>query len=153
MKNNIFFISIFLFFSNFLLAEEFDIKAKNINYSKLNKSVYKTIKRLKEYIPNYELTMPPTINNEVLVLSIKVRGTGDYLPEYAGNLDIINCAAIEITKNLLKNTGTKKVYLNQTIITYMPKNLIIFPKNLSNTIHQNGKVIILLIFILIINHY
>ena len=77
------------------------IKAKNINYSKLNKSVYKTIKRLKEYVPNYELTMPPTINNEVLVLSIKVRGTGDYLPEYAGNLDIINCAAIEITKNLL----------------------------------------------------
>ena len=41
------------------------------------------------------------INNDVLVLSIKVKGTGDYLPEYAGNLDIINCAAIEISKNLL----------------------------------------------------
>ena len=42
-----------------------------------------------------------TINNDVLVLSIKVKGTGDYLPEYAGNLDIINCAAIEVSKNLL----------------------------------------------------
>jgi len=77
------------------------IKAENIKFTSLNKDIYKTIKRLKEYIPHYELVMPPTINNDVLVLSIKVKGTGDYLPEYAGNLDIINCAAIEISKNLL----------------------------------------------------
>ena len=77
------------------------IKANNIQFSKLNKDIYKTIERLQEYIPYYELVMPPTINNDVLVLSIKVKGTGDYLPEYAGNLDIINCAAIEISKNLL----------------------------------------------------
>ena len=77
------------------------IKADNIRFSELNKDIYKTIERLQEYIPYYELVMPPTINNDVLVLSIKVKGTGDYLPEYAGNLDIINCAAIEISKNLL----------------------------------------------------
>ena len=77
------------------------IKAKNIKFSSLNKDIYKTIKNLKEYIPHYELVMPPTINNDILVLSIRVKGTGDYLPEYACNLDIINCAAIEISKNLL----------------------------------------------------
>jgi len=77
------------------------IKAEDIKFTSLNKNIYKTIKRLKEYIPYYELVMPPTINNDVLVLSIRVKGTGDYLPEYAGNLDIINCAAIEISKNLL----------------------------------------------------
>jgi len=77
------------------------IKAKNIKFSSLNKDIYKTINNLKEYIPHYELIMPPTINNDILVLSIRVKGTGDYLPEYAGNLDIINCAAIEISKNLL----------------------------------------------------
>ena len=52
----------------------------------------------KDYIENF---LNPTINNDILVLSIRVKGTGDYLPEYAGNLDIINCAAIEISKNLL----------------------------------------------------
>tara|TARA_R100001463_G_scaffold12998_6_gene34765 strand:+ start:7049 stop:7888 length:840 start_codon:yes stop_codon:yes gene_type:complete len=77
------------------------IKADNYQFSELNKEIYKTIERLQEYIPYYELVMPPTINNDVLVLSIKVKGTGDYLPEYAGNLDIINCAAIEVSKNLL----------------------------------------------------
>jgi acetaldehyde dehydrogenase (acetylating) len=77
------------------------IKAKNISFSPLNKEIYETIKKLQEYIPYYELVMPPTINDDILVLSIKVKGTGDYLPAYAGNLDIINCAAIEISKNLL----------------------------------------------------
>ncbi len=76
------------------------IKAENIKFSSLVKDIYDTIKKLQEYIPHYELVMPPVINNEILVLSIKVKGSGDYLPEYAGNLDIINCAAIEITKHL-----------------------------------------------------
>lgn len=76
------------------------VKAGNINFSSLVKDIYKTIEKLQTYIPYYELVMPPVINDEILVLSIKVKGSGDYLPEYAGNLDIINCAAIEITKHL-----------------------------------------------------
>ena len=76
------------------------VKAEEIDFSPLVKDIYETIKKLQEYIPYYELVMPPVINDEILVLSIKVKGSGDYLPEYAGNLDIINCAAIEITKQM-----------------------------------------------------
>jgi acetaldehyde dehydrogenase len=76
------------------------IKFKTIDFNGLVKEIYKKVDDLKEYIPGYELVLPPVINDDVLVLSIKVKGSGDYLPEYAGNLDIINCAAIEITKNL-----------------------------------------------------
>ena len=76
------------------------IKFTNINFENLIEQIYNKIKELKTYIPFYELTIPPVINDDVLVLSIKVKGVGDYLPEYAGNLDIINCAAIEITKRL-----------------------------------------------------
>lgn len=76
------------------------IKFTNINFEALIEQIYQKIKELKNYIPFYELTIPPVINNDVLILSIKVRGVGDYLPEYAGNLDIINCAAIEVTKRL-----------------------------------------------------
>jgi acetaldehyde dehydrogenase len=76
------------------------IKFENIDFEPLVEEIYKKIKELKEYIPYYELVMPPVINDDTLVLSIKVKGTGDYLPEYAGNLDIINCAAIEVTKKI-----------------------------------------------------
>jgi len=77
------------------------LKFQNIDFENLVEEIYKKIKELKTYIPHYELVLPPVINDDVLVLSVKVKGSGDYLPEYAGNLDIINCAAIEVTKNLL----------------------------------------------------
>ena len=78
------------------------IKSQKVNFEVLVEEIYKKIKELKTYIPHYELVLPPIINDDILVLSIKVRGTGDYLPEYAGNLDIINCAAIEVTKRMIK---------------------------------------------------
>jgi acetaldehyde dehydrogenase (acetylating) len=76
------------------------IKAKSFDFEPIIRSVYEKIKELKNYIPYYELVMPPTINNDILVLSVKVEGSGDYLPSYAGNLDIINCAAIEMTNKI-----------------------------------------------------
>jgi len=38
--------------------------------------------------------IPPVYENGRIVISARVTGLGDYLPQYAGNLDIINCAAL-----------------------------------------------------------
>ena len=79
------------------------IKAKKVNFENLTEKVLDKIEELRTYIPYYEMVLPPTMNdNGVVVMSIKVRGTGDYLPAYAGNLDIINCAAIKVTERLVK---------------------------------------------------
>ena len=37
-----------------------------------------------------------------IVVMIRVKGLGDYLPQYAGNLDIINCAAIAMAEEYAK---------------------------------------------------
>ena len=77
------------------------IKTKDIQFANLTEEITEKIQELKTYIPYYELVLPPTMNeNGVVVLSIKVKGAGDYLPAYAGNLDIINCAAIKVTEKL-----------------------------------------------------
>ncbi|MES2299253.1 MAG: acetaldehyde dehydrogenase (acetylating) [Pseudomonadota bacterium] len=56
------------------------------------------VKQLTQYVPGYQLIVPPTIEGGKVVTTIKVLGNGDYLPQYAGNLDIINCAAIAMAE-------------------------------------------------------
>ena len=74
------------------------VKAEIKNFEQLTTTIDKKIETLKRFIPGYKLKMKPLYENGLLILSIQVKGKGDYLPSYAGNLDIINCAAIELTK-------------------------------------------------------
>ena len=54
----------------------------------------KMVATIRSYVPGYEVILGPIVENGRLVIMVKVQGLGDYLPKYAGNLDIINCAAI-----------------------------------------------------------
>ena len=57
-------------------------------------------RKTREYVPGYKNNLPLKEIGEKIICQIKVNGSGDYLPKYAGNLDIINCAAIEVVKQL-----------------------------------------------------
>ena len=76
------------------------LKYKNIDMTNLLEEFDKKIKSIKSYVPHYELTSLPCLNDDILIISIKIKGNGDYLPSYAGNLDIIKCAALKITEKL-----------------------------------------------------
>ena len=55
---------------------------------------------IQKYVPGYEVTIEPILSPEmILSATVRVIGSGYYLPSYAGNLDIINAAAVE-TANL-----------------------------------------------------
>jgi acetaldehyde dehydrogenase (acetylating) len=60
------------------------------------------IEKIRGYVPGYALIVGPLVENGRIVVMIRVRGLGDYLPEYAGNLDIINCAAIAMAEEYAK---------------------------------------------------
>ncbi|MCW8354484.1 acetaldehyde dehydrogenase (acetylating) [Marinomonas pontica] len=78
-------------------------KVSNPNMDSLNTSVSEIVEKIKKYVPGYELIVPPLYENGRISIMVKVRGLGDYLPEYAGNLDIINCAAIAMAEEYAKN--------------------------------------------------
>lgn len=65
---------------------------------RLGPAVDAMVERIREYVPGYELIVPPTVENGRIVVMVRVRGRGDYLPSFAGNLDIINCAAIAVAE-------------------------------------------------------
>lgn len=71
----------------------------------LQASVEAMVGKLKQYVPGYQLVVAPTFEGGKVITTIKVLGAGDYLPQYAGNLDIINCAAIAMAE-LIAQAGT-----------------------------------------------
>jgi acetaldehyde dehydrogenase (acetylating) len=64
----------------------------------IQKSIEAMVKQLMQYVPGYKLIVAPTVEGDKVITTIKVLGNGDYLPQYAGNLDIINCAAIALAE-------------------------------------------------------
>lgn len=74
----------------------------NPNMKKITEAVYRMEKEIKKYVPGYSIVVEPTYENGRVTTTIEVKGLGDYLPKYAGNLDIITCAAIEVAENYAK---------------------------------------------------
>lgn len=63
-----------------------------------------TIERMidltREYAPGYRLSVELKDLGEKTICQVQMSGSGDYLPPYAGNLDIINCAALAVVAKL-----------------------------------------------------
>ena len=78
-------------------------KIKSPDLYKINKYVNQMVDRVQKYVPGYSLLVPPIIEGDTVIITIKVVGAGDYLPPYAGNLDIINCAAIALAEEISDN--------------------------------------------------
>jgi acetaldehyde dehydrogenase len=78
-------------------------KIKNPNLTEIKNSVEDMVESVRKYVPGYQIVVPPVIREGVVMLTVKVLGAGDYLPQYAGNLDIINCAAIAVLEKLQTN--------------------------------------------------
>ncbi len=83
-------------------------KINNPNVEKICESVADIVKKINQYVPGYKVLVEPTIEGNRVVTTIKVLGAGDYLPHYAGNLDIINCAAVSIAELIAKSRCPKE---------------------------------------------
>jgi len=75
----------------FMLIDNPDIK-------KIQASVAVMVKNVQQYVPGYNLILAPTLENGRVTMMVQVDGLGDFLPVYAGNLDIMTCAAIAVAE-------------------------------------------------------
>ncbi|MEK4511404.1 acetaldehyde dehydrogenase (acetylating) [Paenibacillus sp. FSL K6-2524] len=82
---------------------------------KLQEFIDQIVMDIQKYVPGYQLIISPTIENGRMIVMIKVKGYGDYLPPYAGNLDIINCAAISVAEEFAKNRSNKGGYHESSV--------------------------------------
>jgi len=61
--------------------------------AQIEESVHAMILEVQKYVPGYKLVNGPVIDGNRVSIFMEVEGLGDYLPKYAGNLDIMTAAA------------------------------------------------------------
>jgi acetaldehyde/propanal dehydrogenase len=60
----------------------------------ITQSVHAMIAEVQKYVPGYRLKNGPVFDGKRVSIFLEVEGLGDYLPKYAGNLDIMTAAAL-----------------------------------------------------------
>ena len=70
------------------------------NKEAIIKSVNEMIKEVQKFVPGYTLKNGPVFDGKKISIWLEVEGLGDYLPKYAGNLDIITAAATNIAEQM-----------------------------------------------------
>jgi acetaldehyde dehydrogenase len=74
------------------------------DHDAVSRSIHEMVDEVREYVPGYTLRADPQFDdprpdwqgNGRVAVFLEVRGNGDYLPAYAGNLDIMTAAAARI---------------------------------------------------------
>jgi acetaldehyde dehydrogenase len=84
------------------------LAAESTDLLQMRAELFLIVKKIQEYVPGYKLVVEPYAPALGMVsATVKVSGAGYYLPSYAGNLDIINAAAVETAKRHMQSLQTQ----------------------------------------------
>ena len=86
--------------------------------ARITESILAMIAEVQKYVPGYKLVNGPLFDGKRVAVFMQVAGLGDYLPTYAGNLDIMTAAACRtaemFAQEILAGTITLQPTLNTT---------------------------------------
>jgi len=85
-----------------LTEEEPDQKA-------ITESIHRMIADVQIYVPGYRLKNGPIFDGKRVSVFLEVEGKGDYLPTYAGNLDIMTAAGLRTAEMIAQEITAGKL--------------------------------------------
>ncbi|HMJ10606.1 MAG TPA: acetaldehyde dehydrogenase (acetylating), partial [Polyangiaceae bacterium] len=71
----------------------------------VRESIAQMIHEVQKYVPGYTLKNGPVFDGRRVSVYLEVEGLGDYLPKYAGNLDIMTAAALRTGELFAEQLG------------------------------------------------
>lgn len=79
--------------------------------AEVERSIGAVVERMQGHVPGYRLKVPPLVGDSptgegnMVTVIVEVEGAGDFLPRYAGNLDIITAAAVFTAETFAAGNG------------------------------------------------
>jgi acetaldehyde/propanal dehydrogenase len=77
-------------------------------------SVEQMVAEVQKYVPGYKLVNGPIFDGNRVSMFMEVEGLGDYLPKYAGNLDIMTAAAARTAEMFAEEILAGRLTLSAT---------------------------------------
>ena len=78
------------------------VRSTSFDPDEVLRNIAAMVARVQAYVPGYRVKVPPVIEGELITVILEVEGAGDYLPPYAGNLDIMTSAGIRVAELILE---------------------------------------------------
>lgn len=72
------------------------------DHEAIRRSVADMRERVAAYVPGYRVVGEPVFDDDRVSIFLEVQGAADYLPAYAGNLDIMTAAAVRVGEELAR---------------------------------------------------
>ena len=88
------------------------ITAETPDEAKITASILKMIGEVQKYVPGYRLVNGPIFDGNKVSVFMEVAGLGDYLPKYAGNLDIMTAAGTRTAELFAEEILAGKIKLD-----------------------------------------
>ncbi|WP_017727572.1 acetaldehyde dehydrogenase (acetylating) [Halalkalibacterium ligniniphilum] len=79
------------------------VEEGTLDEEKITKSIQEMAEAVQSYVPGYRLRTEPIFEGNRVTIFLEVEGAGDYLPKYAGNLDIMTAASVKVAEEFAKN--------------------------------------------------
>ncbi|WP_010324624.1 acetaldehyde dehydrogenase (acetylating) [Marinobacterium stanieri] len=77
----------------------------------ITESVHAMVKEVQKYVPGYRLVNGPVFDGNRVTCFMEVEGLGDFLPKYAGNLDIMTAAGLRTAEMFAEEVSTGSISL------------------------------------------
>ena len=74
-------------------------------------SVHAMVAKVQQYVPGYKLVNGPIFDGKRVTIFMEVQGLGDFLPKYAGNLDIMTAAGLRTAELFAEETAKGTIEL------------------------------------------